>query len=166
MLYPELTQEISCMCQADQEMRKRNNREPEYWEEGLDQKHTIRMKEIVTQIGWPNASKVGYEAADYAELLVRHADHDVEFQIKCLALMKSEPDHEIDKINIAYLEDRVRVNSKQPQLYGTQFIDEGGKFTPREIENPEQVDERRKYMGLPTLEEGMAQMYKKYPRVS
>jgi len=43
-----------------------------------------------------------------------------------------------------------------------QFLQITGEHTPREIEDHEHVDERRKRMGLGTLAEGVAQMYDGY----
>ena len=155
MLYPEIKDELISIWQVDQEMRRRNIKEPDYWDSTVDRKHTARIKELVTQIGWPTVSKVGPEASSAAWLLVQHADHDVDFQKECLILMKSTPEGEVEKRDIAYLEDRVRVNSNNPQLYGTQFVEVSSTFVPREIECPEKVDERRLSMGLGTLQEGI-----------
>ena len=94
-----------------------------------------------------------------AWLLVQHADHDRAFQKKCLDLLKSQPPGEVHLANIAYLEDRVRVGEERPQLYGTQFhVDEQGNFGPFPIEDPDNVDQRRKSMKLETLAEYTHQM--------
>lgn len=163
MLYDEIAKELVSMEQRDQEMRRRNVRDSDYWDERVDREHTNQLKEIVAKIGWPTISKVGREASHSAWLLAQHIDrNDLAFQKKCLELMKALPRGEIDVRNIAYLEDRVRVNNDQPQLYGTQFVDKGSSFVPKEIENPEKVDERRLAMGLGTLEDGIKQMYEKY----
>jgi hypothetical protein len=57
------------------------------------------------------------------------------------------------RADIAYLTDRVLVNTGKPQVYGTQFQSEGGIRKPRPIRDPENVDERRNEMGLTTLAE-------------
>ncbi len=94
-----------------------------------------------------------------AWLLVQHADHDRAFQKECLDLMKSLPPDEVHVSNIAYLEDRVRVGEGRPQLYGTQFhLDEQGNFGPFPIEDPENIDQRRKAMNLGTLAKYTHQM--------
>ena len=48
----------------------------------------------------------------------------------------------------AYLEDRVRIFSGQPQLYGTQFMYDKDELKPQPIEDPEHLDERRAAVGL------------------
>jgi hypothetical protein len=159
----DIAQELLQMEQLDQEMRTRNL-EDDSWDDNLDRAHTKRMKELVALIGWPTISKVGPEGSHAAWLLVQHADHDVVFQRECLALMMAAPESEIERHDIAYLEDRVRVNSKQLQLYGTQFDVVDGTFIPMPIEEPDRVDERRRQMRLGTLQEAIADMYKKYHR--
>lgn len=162
MLYPEIAESLLEMGRIDQEMRSRNLEDPEYWSPKVDSGNTIRMKEIVSQIGWPTVSKVGSEASHVAWLLVQHADHDVDFQEQCLKLMKEAKEPEVSNKDIAYLEDRVRVNRKIPQLFGTQFTEVDGWFVPKEIWEPEEVDARRALMGLGTLQEGISRMEDKY----
>lgn len=68
--------------------------------------------------------------------------------------MKGLPEGEVSKQDMAYLEDRVRVNTGRATLYGTQFYnDDHGQFGPRPIENPEALNERRAAAGLSPFEE-------------
>ena len=159
--FPDIAGEIDAMCVVDQDMRERSHVE-DYWDESVDAKHTARMRDVISQIGWPTVSKVGTDSSENAWTLVQHADHDVAFQEQCLALMKQEKSGEVNPRNIAMLEDRIRVNKKQPQLYGTQHDEVEGAYVPHPIEDEATVDERRKQMGLGTLEEGIAGMYDKY----
>ena len=56
----------------------------------------------------------------------------------------------------AYLQDRVLVNQGLPQIYGTQIKRENGIIKPRtEIQDREGVEERRRALGLPPLQEYM-----------
>lgn len=159
--FSEIASEIEAMTTIDQDMRERSQTE-DYWDESVDARHTTRMREIVSQIGWPTVSKVGKDSSENAWLLVQHADRDVAFQEQCLALMKQEKPGEVNPRNIAMLEDRIRVNKNQPQIYGTQHDEVDGKYVPRPIDDEANVNERRKKMGLGTLEEGVAGMYEKY----
>ena len=162
--FPEIANEIMEMVKVDQDMRKKARLSNfEYWDKSVDANNTDQMKEILKQIGWPTISKVGEDASNGAWLLVQHADRDVAFQKYCLDLLKQEPEHEVHPQDIAHLTDRVCVNSHIPQIYGTQYTkDEHGNFVPREIENLEEVDERRKAMGLDTLKENIERMHEKY----
>ena len=112
------------------------------------------MKAIVSAFGWPLKRMVGSDGARAAWLLVQHADHDVEFQHKCLELMKPhEGTGEANPGDIAYLTDRVLVNEGEMQVYGTQFHEVDGVRQPWPIRNPEQVDVRRNAKGLKTLKD-------------
>jgi len=161
--FPEIAQEINEMAAADQDMREKEINEPDFWDDSVDKKNTEGMKKIIGEIGWPSVSKVGKEASIDAWLLVQHADHDVDFQSYCLSLINELPVGEARAEDIALLTDRVRVNSGQPQVYGTQFRQMDGKHVPKDIEDIENVNERRKAVGLDSLEENIERMYKKYP---
>lgn len=166
--YLSFAEEIRAMGTKDQVMRQRALENKGIIESGedeqLDRENTDRMKEIVARIGWPTTSKVGEETSHMAWLLVQHADHDVAFQKQCLELMKSETKEEVDKVDVAYLEDRVRKNEGKPQLYGTQFHEEGEHYGPWPIEEPEKVDERRKALGLESIEEYEQALREKYKK--
>lgn len=159
--FPEITHELDAMRDVDQKMRSRALAEG-YWDVTIDANNTARMKQIVAHIGWPTIKRVGQVASENAWLLVQHADHDIAFQEQCLELMKQEASGAVNPRNIAMLEDRIRVNRNQPQIYGTQFRDIDGQHKPLPIEDEESVNERRKLMGLGTLEEGIRGMYEKY----
>lgn len=120
----------------------------------VDKRNTKRMKAIVAKYGWPTKRMVGGDGARAAWLLVQHADHAVAFQRQCLTrLLKHKDTGQVSDQDIAYLTDRVRVNEGKPQTYGTQFHVFEGVRQPRPIHDPDDVEKRRKSMGLPTLKE-------------
>lgn len=49
--------------------------------------------------------------------------------------------------------DRVNKNDGRPQIYGTQWVQDEGKFLLYPVEDIEHLDERRSEMGLSTFEE-------------
>jgi len=155
--FPDIKKEITAMTKVDQDMR-----ESDEWGDSVDRNHTQRMKEVVEEIGWPTVSKVGAQAAEEAWLLVQHADLDVAFQKHCLELMKAEPESEVSVINIAYLTDRICVNSGLGQVYGTQFRQIDGAHVPCPIEDAGAIDQRRAEIGIGPLSEQTQIMYDKY----
>ncbi|KKU10999.1 MAG: hypothetical protein UX66_C0006G0005 [Parcubacteria group bacterium GW2011_GWF2_46_8] len=165
--FPQIATEIEQMVVIDQEMREKSLNDDAAWDEEVDRRNTESMKRIVSEIGWPTVSKVGKQASS-AWLLVQHSDHDPEFQEQCLALMKKESENNVSTADIAYLEDRVRVNRKQGQVYGTQFHeirDASGnaiRFEPRSIEDAEHLNQRRAKMGLEPHEEYTRRLTEKY----
>lgn len=124
----------------------------------VDAANTLRLKEIIAEHGWPGASLVESDGACAAFLIAQHADADPEFQRRCLELMQKAPPGEVSPGDIAYLTDRVRVNSGQPQLYGTQFWIQDGSLVPRPIENPDELDARREEAGLIPMSEYVEHM--------
>lgn len=123
----------------------------------LDAANTARLRDIVSEIGWPTRSKVGELAEHRAWLLLQHADADRDFQRSCLELMHREPADEVCPQHIAYLEDRLAVADGRAQRFGTQLHPTfGGDLAPFAIDDPEHVDERRSEVGLPSLAEYLA----------
>ena len=147
ILYPEIAKELSLLREKDQFIRTEGA-----LDDSVDKENTLKLNEIIEKIGWPGISKVGKLGASSAWLLAQHADLDVEFQEKCLKLME-ENKNDVDNRNIAYLTDRVRVNKGMNQLYGTQFRGSGSDHEPCEIEDPDNLEERRRSAGLETFEE-------------
>ncbi len=119
----------------------------------VDEENTRRLGQIVERQGWPTFSLVGKDGAKAAWILVQHADHDPKFQRKCLELMKKEPHDQIFRDDLAYLTDRVLLAEGKKQVYGTQFDLVDGKCRPRPLEDPANVDRRRKDVGLSPLAE-------------
>lgn len=153
------------MVEVDQTMRNRCRTSLDEWDESIDHRNTERMKDIIDEIGWPSISKVGKAGSSNAWLLVQHADHDLDFQKKCLELMKLEAEGEVSKRDIAYLEDRILTGQGMPQSYGTQFYtNSDGQLVPLPIQDPDNVDKRRAVMGLETLTENQKRMQKQYGR--
>lgn len=150
---PKLRLQLIAMAREDQDMRNRAMLDRTLWDSELDKKHTEKLKRIIAQHGWPTISMVGAEASNDAWLIAQHSDHDLDFQKECLRLLKLVPSGEITLNNIAYLEDRLLVAEHKPQLYGTQFQGTGADLRPQPIGDESHVNQRRKKMGLGTLEE-------------
>ncbi|HVJ03729.1 MAG TPA: DUF6624 domain-containing protein [Sphingomonas sp.] len=117
---------------------------------GVDEANTRWLKAQLDRSGWFTVSKYGAEADSAAWLLVQHADDDLAFQTRVLAILEAlVGSKDTDPRNYAYLYDRVAVNGKRPQRYGTQGrCTVSGSWEPREIEDPARLDERRGAVGL------------------
>lgn len=131
-------------------------REPGFFalKDDLQIERANRCKEIFRRYGFPGYDKVGEKASGAFWLLVQHADHDPDFQqAVAQAMTKAHRNGHADGANLAYLTDRVRVNTGQHQLYGTQVDHdiETGRVYPKSLESPEGVDERRARVGLEPL---------------
>lgn len=146
----KIIDELKEMVKKDQAMRKATFENFKNFDHEVDKENTEKLKKIVEKVGWPRIDVFGKEAVNNAWLIIQHADLDPKFQQKCLDLMKGLDESDVDKADIAYLEDRIRMNTNNKQLYGTQFLD-GGQ--PYPIEDIDELDERRKKMGLGPFED-------------
>jgi len=113
------------------------------------------LNRIIDLIGFPTLEKVGEEASNAAWLIIQHSIGQPDFMRKCAALMEKEIENgQADQINFAYLVDRIAVFEGKPQLYGTQFDwDENGEMSPVQVDDYDTVNERRKALGLKSLDE-------------
>ncbi len=140
---PKLREEIRKMHDAHQEARNPYDAQRIA---ATEERNIARLKEIVSSRGWPTISMVGEEAASSAWLLVHQSQRDPQFQLKVVALM--EPlvaRKEVNPQVYAYLYDRTH----KPQRYGTQgSCLAPGVWQPREMEDPQRVDERRAKLKL------------------
>jgi hypothetical protein len=130
----------------------------EQWQH-IDADNTRWLADLLASQGWPGRTLVGEEAAQAAWLLAQHADHDpVQQRVFLDSLRSAVTRGEASAAHLAYLEDRVRVNAGQSQLYGTQFTIADGTLTPHPIEDPGRLDERRAQAGLEPFADYEARM--------
>ncbi|TDD91057.1 hypothetical protein E1293_02495 [Actinomadura darangshiensis] len=115
----------------------------------IDRRNTTWLARVVRRHGWPGIAAVGPEAAHAAWLLAQHADRRPDVQRAFLALLREAVESgDAARKDLAYLEDRVRVNAGRPQLYGTQYGGFGAAYGPQPIEDPDTLDARRAEAGL------------------
>ncbi|MDF2553198.1 MAG: hypothetical protein K0R77_2473 [Chryseobacterium sp.] len=121
----------------------------------LHNKNAGKLDEIIDDIGYPTVEKVGKEAAYAAWLIIQHSIGQPDFMKKCVRLLdEAVRKDKADPRNLAYLTDRIAVFENKPQLYGTQFDwDENGELSPNLIDELNKVNQRRKSIGLNTIEE-------------
>jgi hypothetical protein len=115
-------------------------------ESGESAANVRRLKEIITQYGWPTVSMVGVRGATAAGMIAFSAHDDTAFQAQALALL--EPLLQRDEVPTLYyalLFDTVHT----PQRFGMFMDCKNGVFVPtKPIEDPQQLEERRTALGL------------------
>ena len=114
-----------------------------------------RLKAIFDRFGFPGFDLVGEKGSNDFWLMTQHCDKDVAFQEKVLAAMRGQISrHNADPKNFAYLTDRVRINTGQKQVYGTQvtYNLDSCQAVPKPLEDSLLVDNRRRDIGLGPLE--------------
>ena len=116
--------------------------------------NTTRMKELFTNYGFLGWDLVGEEGSHHFWLMVQHADHDTDFQYAVLRQMGPA----VEKSNAfgpnyAYLTDRVRLNTKKKQIYGTQVTYKGnGQAIPKPLVDSLNVNTRRRDIAMKPIE--------------
>lgn len=156
---------LNSIADKDQRMRKQAIKIG-IWDKKIDKENTKKLKSIIKKHGWPTIGFVGKKASRNAWLIAQHADHDARFQKAILILIKkvyNKNPLEINKSNIAFLEDRILFNEKKRQIFGTQFYtNKEGVFGLWPVKNIKNIDKLRKKYGLPPLRDylKMAKSYK------
>lgn len=127
----------------------------------VHERNNRRVSEIVAAHGWPGRGLVGDDGCEAAWILVQHAVLEPEFQAACVPLLEAAVARgDAPAWQLAYLSDRVLVAEGRPQIYGTQYrMTETGKSVPFEITDVAAVDERRRAVGLPTLDENTRRIH-------
>lgn len=145
--YSEIKTKLEYLYDRDQKVRQKGDSAA--FMMYVDSTNLVTLEQIIGQIGWPPASKVGKKANSAAWLVVQHAP--LESQEKYFPMMeKSVKDKESNPVELAYLDDRIRMRKGQKQLYGTQVKMDEKTGAPAiwPIEDEEHVDKRRAELGL------------------
>ena len=121
----------------------------------VHQRNAERLRQIIETVGWPGADLVGSDGAEAAWLILQHAISEPDLLRRALPVLKAAArEGKADAAHAAMLEDRIRFFEGRPQRYGTQFDwDADGSLSPGEVEDPEELADRRAAVGLPPLEE-------------
>lgn len=160
---PELARELYDMGQQDSAIRHALAQAPH--EAGLLQRLAVedgarskRLAQIIGEKGWPTHSMVGAQATRGAWLVAQHAPPE---QLKrWLPLMQDAAGrHEINLPNLATSIDRVLVNDRHKQRYGSQFqARPDGVMQAEPIEDIARLDARRYSMGMSSFGQYLAVM--------
>jgi len=119
--YKDISKQLIAMAEKERKMSMDHFSGKASLNQSVLSEHLETLKKVVERMGWPTISKVGQEASRSAWLLAQHADFDVEFQEKCLQLMLDAEPNNVNLENIAFLTDRIAVNKREKQTYGTQL---------------------------------------------
>lgn len=119
----------------------------------VDRVNTRRLKQFVHACGWPRKSIHGERATGAAWLLAQHSEPDAQRGFLPF-LMTAVNAGEASPSDLAYLTDRIAAHDGRPQLYGTQMNQKNPcEFEFEPLDDRVKVNERRKSIGMPSLEE-------------
>ena len=163
-MQPELIRQLLFLERRDQETRARLASDDSLFAgyapamERVHLENAVELEAILdTEGGWPKRSRVGSDGCRAAWIVAQHAISRPAFQRRCLALLRDAVARgEAPALHAAYLEDRIHFNEGRPQRYGTCLDwDADGRLRPGELEDQENVDQRRRDVGLPPLAAGL-----------
>ncbi|MBK6497777.1 MAG: hypothetical protein IPG48_16060 [Saprospiraceae bacterium] len=125
-----------------------------------DERNRERLKEIIDKYGFPTKKMVGKDAMNGVFFMIQHADGENAWQKSQLTNIKNAVKMgDLDSQSYAYLYDRIKINSGEKQLYGTQFANVDAVNNIVELDKTEDIDnldKRRMEIGMMPIE-----MYKK-----
>jgi len=120
----------------------------------MQQQSQKELDELLTRKGWPRSADVGQEAAFAAYLVIMHATSDL--QEKYMPAIRTACEaKDLPWERYANIFDRCLFNQDKPQRYGThtRYNEETKREELYPLEDESKVDEWRKELGLPPLEE-------------
>jgi hypothetical protein len=127
--------------------------------EAVHRSNAARLRVIVAEYGWPGIPLVGERGASAAWRIVQHSITEPAFMRLCRDLLDAAVARgEAPRWQFAFLDDRIRVYEGRPQRYGTQFRDGPKGLEPYPLVDAARVEEWRKELGLPPLEEIITQL--------
>jgi len=132
-----------------------------YWKkiEENDSKILTFVKKILDTRGWLGSDIIGDKGNQILYLAIQHSD--IETQEKYLPMMR-EAVHKgnASPSNFAYLLDRIAIGQGKKQIYGSQINRDQvtGEYYIQPLEDPDNVDIRRKEVGLGKLQDIVSQL--------
>ncbi len=130
----------------------------------IDEENRNKLKGIFAKYGFPTKKMVGNDAMNGVFLMIQHSDNDKVWQKSQLPNIElAVKKGDMDGQSYAYLYDRIKINSGEKQLYGTQFskVDPVNKMAElAATEDLENLDRRRMEIGMMPIETYRAFMLK------
>src|ERR1700738_4419909 len=124
--------------------------------------NNLRLCQILKEFGWPSSALVGKDGVVATLYLVRHS-READLQTNLLpVIVAAVKKGEVAKPELADLVDRMRVDARVTQLFGTQVKLVNGFLVLAPIEDEAQVDARRKQFELPPLAEHLRELERNY----
>jgi hypothetical protein len=159
----QLADELKAMAEVDQiaayiPQGKYKEWSVERWEDFKDSvftTHKKRMEEIFAEFGYPGYNLVGKTGSQHFWLMVQHCDSDPAFQLSVLEKLKIEVGKSnADASNFGLLTDRVKINTGEKQIFGTQVAyNSFGQAYPKNLADSVNVNKRRAEVGLEPIEQ-------------
>jgi hypothetical protein len=121
-------------------------------QDSLDKENFVIVSKIIDSLGWLGKDVIGDTANEALFSVIQHSNKAT--MEKYLPIMKKAvAENKASKQNLALLIDRVELLNNRKQIYGSQVHEQDGKVVLFDMVEPAKVNERRREMGLGTIEE-------------
>lgn len=123
----------------------------------VHRENAVQLDKIIDEHGWPGISLVGLEGCRAAWLIAQHSICTPDLQRRFLTVLAEASERgEVPGVQVAYLIDRIRFNENKLQVYGTVMDwNDNGKLGC-EVEDPANLDRRRREVGLAPFRKELA----------
>lgn len=145
----EILEEIYSL---DQNMRLSENQED--FDQKIDRQNLIKVISLIEKCGMPTTKELSAKQMNTIWLVLQHADNENRKKYFPL-LKKSAQKRDLNKSQIAIMQDRILMMDGKPQIYGSQITEnqETKEFEIYKLKKPQFVDKRRAEVGLGPLKE-------------
>jgi len=121
-----------------------------------------KLDSLIGIFGFPTYSLVGYTNVPKAMTIILHGP--LEYMEKVLPIaQKAYDEGNFDGYELAHLIDRILWLNGKKQVYGTQFYFIEDKIYLFPVEDPKNLEKRRKKMDIPSVK-NLQQYYKNHPK--
>jgi hypothetical protein len=133
--------------------RDQDNRGDNLIDQELDLSNMAAIEQILDKCGMPSIETAGEKGMSAIWLVIQH-DSGEKRKKYFPMLLEASRKGDIERQEIALMQDRMLMESGEPQLYGSQvMMNQDGSYELHALKDPETVDARRAIMGLGPLSE-------------
>ncbi len=167
---PEVREELLAMEKVDQDARQKcTNGTADVQiqclvkiSETIDAPNTKRLEEIFRQYGLPNDTLVGKDGFQAFMILLQHCNSDALREKSLKPIRRAFERKELPPLDYANFIDRLRLNQRKSQLYGSGFETKDGKLVMSKTKDIKNLNKRRAKIGLPPLAEYIRMLKEMY----
>lgn len=129
----------------------------------LNKDNSAKIEEIINERGWPKFSEVKGSAAQTAFFIIQHSELKKQ-KVYIEKLQNACKQNEANWADYALMYDRIQIGEGKKQLYGSQlrFSKTSNKYELFPIEDEQNLNKRRKDIGLEKMSEYVKQWGLKY----
>ncbi len=124
----------------------------------INEENQKKLEDIINKVGWPKISEYGEMASSSAFLIVQHSN--IDFQKKSILTIKNYCEiKEAHWGDYCLMLDRILMQENKYQIYGSQLSlnIKTNKYEVYPIDDPHEVDKRRKEKGMMPIKEYLMQ---------